>query len=85
MFHFTKISKLVLRFGITASIGTAVGAGGVVIGRQFIRKNISEITLTTSTTQTYDDEINIRIQKNISEITSITPTSQTDDEINIRI
>lgn len=47
---FARVRSVVLRFGVAASIGTAVGAGGVVIGRQFIQKNISEITLITSTT-----------------------------------
>lgn len=63
---FARVRSAVLRFGAAVVVGTAVGAGGAVIDRQFIHTNADEMPTVRATTQA---------------ATTWTTTEQIDDEM----
>lgn len=56
---FARVRNTLLRYGSAAALGTAIGAGGVVIDQHFFHNNNISETFTTKTTseRSVDDEI----------------------------
>lgn len=55
---FARVRSALIAFGASAAVGGAIGVGGVVIDRQFIHNNISEVSVNTTSPQSIDIDVN---------------------------